>query len=116
DDEDATIDHHVHVAPTTRDYIFLLCIALVTTWIASSAADWIEQGLSSWRGPAAAGVFADPSVYLNANTVRILLITTIGIALSFTPVSRIPGSQELGMALLFVFVAHMGAKAEFDKI
>jgi uncharacterized membrane protein len=116
DEEDTLADHHLPVAPTSRDYIYLLCIALVTTWFAGSAAGWVEQALSAWHGPPAAGVLSDPSAYLNATTVRILLISTIGIALSFTPVSRIPGSQELGMALLFVFVAHMGAKAEFDRI
>jgi uncharacterized membrane protein len=107
--------HHA-VAPASRDYVFFICIAMVTTWFAGAAATWIEHSLASWQSPPVAGVVAEPSAYLTAATWRILLITTIGIALSFTPISRIPGSQELGMGLLFIFVARMGATAEFERI
>lgn len=48
---------------------------------------------------------------LTTGTYKILLVTTIGLMLSFTPLRRIPGSHELGMALVYLFVARMGAKA-----
>jgi uncharacterized membrane protein len=41
-----------------------------------------------------------------------LLITTIGIVLSFTPLRRVPASRELGMALIFLFMARTGATAD----
>ena len=104
------------VAPTSRDYIFLLCVALMATWLADSMATSIVQFLSTWATPAVAGGVAEPSPYLEAATWRILLITTFGIGLSFTPLSRIPGSQELGMGLLFLFVARMGATAELSRV
>jgi uncharacterized membrane protein len=44
------------------------------------------------------------------------LITTIGIALSFTPLSSIVGSYELAMALLYLLVARMGATAQLEGI
>lgn len=47
---------------------------------------------------------------LTAGTYKILLVTTIGLGLSFSPARRIPGSHELAMALVFLFVARMGAK------
>jgi uncharacterized membrane protein len=87
-------------ASTTRDYLFLLCVALMATWIA----DTIAGQLPNW----------DP--YLTASTWRILLITTIGIALSLTRLSQIPGSQELGMAFVCLFVAQMGASAELTGV
>jgi len=114
-EEDAT-HHQAPVAPTSRDYIFLLCIALMATWLADSAADRITQYLSSGAPPAVAGAVAESSPYLTASTWRILLITTIGIGLSLTPLSRIAGSQELGMGLLFLFVARMGATADLSKV
>ncbi len=48
---------------------------------------------------------------LTTGTYKILLVTTIGLVLSFTPFRRIPGSHELAMALVYLFVARMGAKA-----
>lgn len=48
---------------------------------------------------------------LTTGTYKILLVTTIGLMLSFTPLRRIPGSHELAMALVYLFVARMGAKA-----
>ena len=86
-------------APTTADYLSLICIALAATWVAD---------LIAARLPV-----VDP--YLSTKTWRILLITTLGIALSFTRCSRLPGSHELGMALVYLFVARMGAQAELDR-
>ncbi len=86
-------------APTTPDLLFLICIALLATWAAELIAGQLPV--------------VDP--YLSADTWRMLLITTIGVGLSFTRLSRIPGSHELGMALVFLFVARMGAVAELDR-
>ncbi|MFH1007026.1 MAG: DUF819 family protein [Candidatus Latescibacterota bacterium] len=47
---------------------------------------------------------------LTEGTVKILLVTTFGLALSFTRARKIPGSHELAMALVYLFVARMGAK------
>lgn len=86
-------------APTTPDLLSLVCIALLATWLAELLAGMLPV--------------VDP--YLSAGTWRMLLITTIGIGLSFTPLSKIPGSHELGMALVYLFVARMGALAELDR-
>ena len=48
---------------------------------------------------------------VSTNTWRVLLVTTFGIGLSFTPFRRIPGSQAIAMAIIYLFVASMGAKA-----
>lgn len=48
---------------------------------------------------------------LTTSTYKILLVTTIGLVLSFSPAKKIPGSHELAMALAYMFVARMGAKA-----
>ncbi|KPJ61055.1 MAG: hypothetical protein AMJ46_03555 [Latescibacteria bacterium DG_63] len=47
---------------------------------------------------------------LTAGTYRILLVTTLGLILSHSPARRIPGSHQLAMALVYLFVARMGAK------
>jgi len=99
-DQAAREVHDERRAPAMRDYLFLLSIALMVTWLAGLAANRLPQ--------------ADP--YLSVSTWQILLVTTIGIALAFTPLSQIPGSQELGMAFVFLFVAKMGASAELSGV
>jgi uncharacterized membrane protein len=86
--------------PTTRDYLFLICVALLATWAADSLAHWLPA--------------KEP--YLVTSTWQILLVTTIGICLSNTPMRHIPGSQELGMALVYLFVAKMGATADLSSV
>ncbi|MFC1572661.1 DUF819 domain-containing protein [Candidatus Eisenbacteria bacterium] len=49
---------------------------------------------------------------LTASTWKVLLVTTFGIALSFTPARHIPGSHAVAMAIIYLFVASMGARAE----
>lgn len=115
-DEAASDQHSLPKAPTSRDYVFLLCVALMATWAADLAATWTDQQLATWLQPAAAQGVAEATPYLTASTWRILFITTIGIGLSLTPLSRIPGSQDLGMGMLFLFVARMGATAELSQV
>jgi uncharacterized membrane protein len=87
-------------AATTRDFLILVSIALLATWIADLVA----------------GQLPELEPYLTASTWRILLITTLGIALSFTPLSQVPASQELGMAMVCLFVAQMGASADLSGV
>lgn len=103
-------------SPTSRDYVFLLCVALMATWYADLAATWVDQHLATWLKPTTAQGVAEATPYLTAATWRILFITTIGIVLSLTPLSRIPGSQDLGMGMLYLFVARMGATAELSQV
>ena len=48
---------------------------------------------------------------LTQSTYKILLVTTMGLILSFSPAKKIPGSHELAMAFVYLFVARMGARA-----
>lgn len=103
-------------APTTRDYIFLICVAMLAAWLADSAANWIQHLATSGNTETITAGTAGASSYVSADTWRILLVTTIGIGLSFTPLSRIVGSHELAMALLYLFVARMGASAQLTGV
>jgi len=49
---------------------------------------------------------------LSTGTWKVLIVTTIGILLSLTPARRIPGSHPIAMAIIYIFVASMGAQAE----
>jgi uncharacterized membrane protein len=103
------------IPPGITDYLLLLGVALVVTWIANLAAASLEKTAVAWfAGSSDAALVASP--FLAASTWRILLITTMGLALSATPLGRIPGSHELAMALLFEFIASVGATAALKGV
>jgi uncharacterized membrane protein len=83
-----------------RHFLYLLVLGFACTWAAE---------LLSVRLPELGPV-------LTASTWKILLITTMGLLLSLTPARRIPASHELAMALVYVFVANMGAKADVSGL
>jgi uncharacterized membrane protein len=99
---DAEIEKHFREqrVPSSRDYLYLLSVAMLVTWLADLATSWLPT--------------VDP--YLMKSTWRILLITTIGIGLSYTPLRNIPGSQELAMAFVFLYLAKTGASAELKEL
>lgn len=92
--------------PEMRDYIYLGAIAIAITWIAGALADI----LFAWTQRAASGL----QEMLTVSTWRILLITTIALSLSVTRISRLPNATALGTALIYVFVAGMGARASIE--
>ncbi|MDX1403374.1 MAG: DUF819 family protein [Woeseiaceae bacterium] len=89
--------------PEMRDYIYLGAIAIGVTWIAASIAPMLFDGMMQ-IAPAL-------EVVLSESTWRILLITTIALTLSTTPLSRLPNATAMGTALIYIFVAGMGARA-----
>lgn len=86
--------------PTIRDYLYLIFIALAVTWVSS----------------AVAAMLPEVQPYISSGTWKILLVTTIGITLSFSPAKRIPGSHDFAMALVYLFVARMGAVADLEGV
>ncbi|HEX2252368.1 MAG TPA: DUF819 family protein [Thermoanaerobaculia bacterium] len=85
--------------PKLYEYLFLGFLGLAVTW----GAGWLAPQLPE-------------SVIVSTSTWLILLVTAGGIALSFTPARRLPGSHQLAMAILYVFVARMGATATLENL
>ncbi|MCP4581037.1 MAG: DUF819 family protein [candidate division Zixibacteria bacterium] len=81
--------------PAMRHLLYLMAIGLAVASIAGMLSKYIPE---------------IPPV-LSSGTYKILIVTTIGLVLSFSPARKIPGSHELAMALVYLFVARMGAKA-----
>jgi len=92
--------------PAMRDYIYLAATAIGVTWISGSLA----ESAFAWTQAS----FPALEEMLTTSTWRILLITTIALTLSITPVSRLPNSTALGTAMIYVFVAGMGARANIE--
>jgi uncharacterized membrane protein len=92
-------------APEMRHYLQLTFLGFAVTAIAA----WTAVRLPTLP------IGAEQPL-VTAGTYRILIVTVLGIALSFTRASRIPGSHALAMALVYVFVARMGAKADLSDV
>jgi uncharacterized membrane protein len=94
--EEASVDlDRSEEKPAMRHLLYLLLLGLGVTLLAET----ISQSMPEL-----------PPV-LTASSWKILLVTTLGLLLSTTPARKIPGSHELAMALIYLFVANMGAKA-----
>lgn len=81
--------------PEMRHILYLIGIAAGATWIAGDLA----------------ALLPEVKPVLGESTWRVLLVTSMGLGLSFTAAKKIPGSDILAMALVYLFVARMGAKA-----
>lgn len=90
-------------APEMRDYIYLGAVAVGVTWLCTLLSRELFA-LMMANAP-------QLEVILSESTWRVLLITTAALALSATPVSRLPGATQFGTAMIYVFVAGMGARA-----
>jgi uncharacterized membrane protein len=83
-----------------RDYLYLLFVALAVTAVSQAAATSLPEY----------------PPYLFRDSWLVLLVTTLGIVLAMTPLRRIPASRDLGMALIFLFMARIGAKADLSSV
>ncbi len=103
---DAAAEMHVEedAAPTMPQYLYLAAVVFGVTAVghttATPVAAWLAQS-----SPILAEIFSE-------STCRILIVTTIALLLSTTRVSELPNSTALGTALIYVFVAGMGARAD----
>lgn len=93
-------------APEMRQYVYIAAIAIGVTWISSALAESIFAAQSS--------AYPNLNIVLSQSTWRILLITTIALALSTTPVAKLPNATAIGTAMIYVFVAGMGARASVE--
>jgi len=81
--------------PAMRHLLYLLLLGLGVTLMAETLSHTLPE--------------VQP--VLTASSWKILLVTTFGLLLSATPARKIPGSHELAMAMVYLFVANMGARA-----
>jgi uncharacterized membrane protein len=63
-----------------------------------------------------AGVLPEIPPVFNEGTWAILLVTTIGIVLSATPLKNVPGTEPLAMGLVYIYMTMLGAGADLRSI
>lgn len=90
-------------APSMPQYLFIIAAVIGVTWTGAALA----PGISEWLATVSPGL----GTIFGVTTTRILLVTTIALILSTTALSRLPNTTALGTALIYIFVAGMGARA-----
>ena len=90
-------------APTMPQYLYLAAVVFSISLIGHSVAPIVADWLAA-TAPSVKNIFSE-------TTTRILLVTTLALILSTTAVSKLPNSTAIGTALVYVFVAGMGARA-----
>jgi uncharacterized membrane protein len=63
-----------------------------------------------------AGFLPELRPVLTKSTWAILLVTTIGIGLSATPLKSVPGTEPLAMMLVYIYMTMIGAQADLSNM
>lgn len=96
--------------PMLGDLFAILFLAFGATALAAAAAPAIAAAIAR-LAPDAAGI-------LGEFAWKVVLVTAIGVGVSFTPLRRLDGAGagRIGSVMLFLLVASIGAKAQLAKV
>lgn len=96
------------------DVSLVLAIGLLGAVCCRAGGKWIYALTDPWLSAAAPNVAAIFSDF----TWLVILISTVGILLSFTPLRQLEsaGASKLGYAALYLFLTSIGAKADLMEI
>jgi uncharacterized membrane protein len=90
--------------PTMTSLLYLGLLAIGFTWI--------SLGLSEVLPPVVVG----GAVVITAGTWLILLVTTFALLASITPARKLPAAQPIAMAIIYVYVARVGATMDLSVV
>ena len=103
--ENAAADFkHVEDSPTMTSLLYLGLLAVGFTWI--------SLGLSEVLPPVVIG----GATVITAGTWLILLVTTMALLASVTPARKLPAAQPIAMAIIYIYVARVGATMDLSIV
>lgn len=102
-DQAAAEHDDAELPPKMTQLLYLALIALSFTWIS------VE--LSEILPPVAIG----GATVISASTWLILLVTTLALAASATPARKLPAAHPIAMAIIYVYVARIGATMDLSN-
>lgn len=93
---------------STKDLLFVVTLGFGSAWMCHVAAEWLMTL------PAISAMKA----YLGSFAWKVILVTTLGVGLSFTRVRSLEGAgaSKMGTVLLYMLVACIGAEASFRRM
>ena len=90
-------------APTMIQLLYLALVAVGFTWISLELSDVLPP------------VVIGGATVISASTWLILIVTTLALAASATPVRKLPGAHPIAMAIIYVYVARIGATMDLGS-
>ena len=90
--------------PTMTSLLYLGLLAVGFTWI--------SLGLSEILPPVVVG----GATVITAGTWLILLVTTMALLASITPARKLPAAQPIAMAIIYIYVARVGATMDLSVV
>lgn len=99
--------------PTLADYLVMLAIAFVGTWIAMRAGEWLATRISFASNDA-----GEPVPLFSKVVWKFILVTSLGLVLSLTKARNYDGvgASKIGSVFLYLLVASIGAHANFKTM
>ena len=94
---------HSESSPSMMQYLYLALVALGITSISIA--------LSGVLPPVALG----GATIISASTWLILLVTTLALGASATPVRRLPAAQTIAIGIIYIYVARIGATMDLSQ-
>lgn len=117
--EDRMTDFHERVnrIPTLTDLMLILALGFVGSWISYEGGVWLDGLCASWQSGGAAWAESFRNI-VSATTWKFIIVTTLGMLLSFTAVRNLEGAgaSKIGTVMLYLLVACIGAGANFQLI
>jgi uncharacterized membrane protein len=91
-------------APTMISLLYLALLAIGFTWISLSLSEVLPP------------VVIGGATVITAGTWLILLVTTLALLASVTPARKLPAAQPIAMAIIYVYVARVGATMDLSVV
>jgi len=102
-DEAAAAHNHSEQAPKMTQLLYLALIALGFTWISLELSEVLPP------------VTLAGATVISASTWLILLVTTLALIASATPARNLPAAHPIAMAIIYVYVARIGATMDLSN-
>lgn len=98
--------------PSMTDFMIIATFGFVGAWFCYMLGSGLEESVYTVKEN------GEHRPILSDTTWKFILITTIGVVLSFTPARRLEGAgaSKIGSVMLYILVASIGAHANFKSI
>jgi uncharacterized membrane protein len=90
-------------APKMIQLLYLALVALSFTWISLELSEVLPP------------VVVGGATVISASTWLILLVTTLALIASATPIRKLPAAHPIAMAIIYVYVARIGATMDLSN-
>lgn len=91
-------------APGFIDLLYLALLAISCTWVAMAMSEKLPP------------VIVGGATVVSAGTWLILIVTTLGLLASATPARKLPAAQSIALAIIYLYVARVGATMNLSEI